>query len=410
MSLTRYSAFRGLIQIDTANNLQSNQNHLQMKSQTVILSLLFFVSSIVFQACRDKNDTASPKGTFDSQNLNTWLDEAMKVNSNVPGMLALVSIPEELNWVNAQGIANQKNGELMVPNHQFVIASLTKPMTATIILQLIEEGKLELDAPVANWLSIDMLNQLTSIQGTAYGGHLTIEHLLNHTSGIFDYLNDGQVHLEAFLNRPEERYTLQDRIEIGIREGSTELIPGEGYIYSNTNYILLGMIIEKITGEALSTQFRKRIFQPLAMSNSYIAPNENDIQELARGYYQDFDITDFTTNFNWNNPAGGVISTLQDLEQFMRGLASGQLFTNSNSMARMKEFGRGGYGLGIQAFSNSKSHGLVWGHDGGDPGYFSFMIYIEKRDAVIIFAGNRADIEVEESAYFVNKVIDALSK
>ena len=133
-----------------------------------------------------------------------------------------------------------------------------------------------------------------------------------------------------------------------------------------------------------------------------------DLSKLANGYFQDHNVTQFTVNFNWGNPAGGVVSTLNDIQLFLKALANGSLFQSTQTLDAMMTFGKGNYGLGVQAFINNDRDGLVWGHDGGDPGYFSYMIYIEDKEATIIFAGNRADIEVENPAIFVNQAVNGI--
>lgn len=380
-----------------------------------VLGVCLCACFLTLYACEKEDSTPTPNPdptstTLTPDQLRTWLDNSLTENPNVPGAVALVDVPGQIEWMDATGLANTAENEQFTTDHQFIIASLTKPITATAVLQLVEEGQLQLDAKVSNWLDLGVLNSLTAINGVGHGADLTVRQLLNHTSGIFDYLNNGQVHLEGFQNDPSKRYTLLERVLFAQTLGQAHATPGDAYFYSNTNYILLGMLLETIEGKGLEDIFQTRIFQPLEMTQSFIAPDDADIDQLARGYFQDFDITDFTTNFNWGNPAGGVVSTVEDLSKFIRALSKGELFQKETTLNQMLTFNYADYGLGVQAFLNGDPHGLVWGHDGGDPGYFSFMIYMEKVDAVIIYAGNRADIEVEQAAYFPSQVVDALAQ
>ena len=382
-----------------------------MKSLTVrwpFLPLLIFL--FLASSCDNEDDNASPSSEITDAQLDNLLEETMLANANVPGMIALVDIPDQISWSGAAGTAQYETGVPMATDHQFFAASLTKVMTATIILQLMEQEAFTLYSPVADWLDIDLLDSLTTFNGVAYGEELTFRHLLNHTSGIYDYLDNGSVHLEAFANDPERRYTLEDRVAIALERGSAMFRPGVDYFYSNTNYILLGMVIEAVTGRDIAEVFQERIFDPTGMTNTYLKPTATDLDRLCHGYYQDFDVTNFSTNFNYGSSAGGVVSTVDDLHSFMQYLSSGNMFLRSSTLELMKSFNYAGSGFGLKSFFDREPFGLVWGYDGADPGYYCYMLYLEKQEGIIVFAGNRAEIEVDDTAYFVNKVIEALAQ
>jgi D-alanyl-D-alanine carboxypeptidase len=375
-----------------------------MKKTNSLIVLLLILSLLLTSCSTDDN---TDKVILDSEYLKSILNESLVINNNVPGVVALVDRPSEVLWKEAIGFSNIENETNMSIDNQFIAASITKTFIATIILQMHEEGLLNIEDNVSNFLDISLLDDLTLIDGASYGSSLKIIHLLNHTSGIFDYLDNGQLHLEAFQNNPTAQYTNQQRITAAIQRGQPYAIVGNEFHYSNTNYILLSEIIEIVTNQNLEQVMNSRIFTPLQMSDSHIG-NPNGYNNLAEGYFQDFNLTAFSSNFNFNSGDGGLVTTVDDLHLFARALFSGSLFENSNTIELMKHNYANDYGLGIRIFNSEGNLGNVYGHDGSDPGYFAYLVYAETSDTVIIYAGNRAEVEVENPAFFINSILQNL--
>jgi D-alanyl-D-alanine carboxypeptidase len=271
--------------------------------------------------------------------------------------ILLVKSPT-ISWEGAAGIADGLE-EAMTADHKFKIASIAKTMTATVVLQLVEEGRLSLDDTLEKFVdsSIVDLDTLLIHQGTSCGRRITIRQLLGHTSGIPDYMEDPQFvpfvleHADTQWS-PEMIFGCYYEWEVNTKPTFS---PGEDFIYSDLNYVLLAMIIEKATDSTLAEQYRKRIFDPLGMTNSYLEFYEEPrgSSPLSHAFLGGMDISaSINTSFDWGG--GGVVSTCEDLDVFFRALLGGRLFTKESTLRQMlaaADLGHGGkeydYGFGI---------------------------------------------------------------
>jgi len=290
----------------------------------------------------------------------------------VHNTVLLVECPT-IKWKGAAGMADGKN-ESMTADHKIKIASIGKTFTATVVLQLVEEGQLNLYDTIDMFVDNPtvMVDSLHIHEGVQYGRQITIEQLLGHTSGIADYMEDPRF-IPDVLERPHMQYNsamiLGKYYEYRTNE-SPAFAPGEGFNYSDVNYVLLGMIIEHVTGAALQDQYRARIFDRLGMENSYLEYYEEPRGDnpLSHAYFSDMDLVDdVNTSFDWGG--GGIVSTCEELNTFFRALLDGKLFKKESTLRQMlaaADEGNGGtdydYGLGIMKRS---IHGLTfYGHGG----------------------------------------------
>ncbi len=269
----------------------------------------------------------------------------------------LVDAPN-IRWKGAAGLADGLE-EGMTADHTFKIASIAKTMTATVVLQLVEEGKLDFDDTLEEVLDTSLvdLDTVHVLNGVSYGREITIRQLLGHTSGLADYMEDPRF-IPFVLEHPEQQWSPEiifgKYYEWGVNTRAA-FPPGAGFNYADTNYVLLAMIIEDVTGSTLAEQYRKRIFVPLGMTNSYL-----EFYEEPRGsgrhshaFFGAVDIsTSINTSFDWGG--GGVVSTCEELNMFFRALLHGRLFTKDATVKQMlvaTDAGLGGeeydYGLGI---------------------------------------------------------------
>ncbi len=327
-------------------------------------------------------------------------------HTNVPGAALYVSIPGQGVWLGARGLADQGRGIPMVPLDRFRIASVTKTFVATVILQLMQEGWLTLDDTVERWLPGVVPN----------GDRINLRHLLTHTSGLYDYLDNG------FMDR-----VMADR---GRTWSPYELVayavshppyfgPGEPerWRYSNTNYILLGLVAEQATGHALIYEIRHRIIEPLGLYNTYFDTYESLPGGVTRGYSGTRDYTDINMSFAW--AAGGMVSTTEDLGRFAQGLFGGRLLGPA-AMDEMRRFvnvyGAWGttdlvYGDGIMqrmlriTVADPASAGLVWGHTGALMGYRTSMWYLPQSGITVVATTNQMYSEPNE---LVTRAIDII--
>ncbi|WP_299531764.1 serine hydrolase [Ulvibacterium sp.] len=351
-----------------------------------------------------------PKLVAQSESLQKELmaltDEYLRINPEASGVIASVSYPNATNWKYSPGHVGRDGNTPLSGNEKFIAASITKTFVAACILQQEEEGLLSLDDKVIQYLDESTIKNLTEYNGKSYEQELTLEHLLRHTSGIFDYLNKGQVHLNGYENDPEREYTLQERIDFALELGAATHKLGK-YGYSNTNYILLGMIAEKVDNANIADIIERRIIVPLGLKNTSLQPSDDVIPQMFKGYYTDWDLTKFTLHFNKMNPAGGILTTTDDLTVFAQGLFRGKLFKSEATLPKMLDFKKG-YGLGVMLFDKSKRTGRVMGHSGFDPGYTCYLTYLENQDITVVTVINQSELVVTMPAFLIVKIVHLL--
>ncbi len=246
------------------------------------------------------------------------------------------------------------------PNDQYRIASITKTFLATVILQMWEEGKIDLQDRAADYLSgIDYLrfDEFLLLNKTSYADRITIEQLLQHGSGLADIFTDAEFKFNLSVLTHKRRHYDVPRIvkryfKYNLHKKPSSK-PGEGYHYSDMNYLLLGLIIEQVSGESLPQQIRTRILEPLAMDNTwyeyYEAPAGHG--RTADAYFNRIKVTEkINTSYEWGG--GGMISTTRELGIFFKALLAGELFERESTAEMMMDtapsenYG-GSYGMGL---------------------------------------------------------------
>ena len=330
-------------------------------ARSILLTLLA-VSVYIFIAISQQASLAADSVTEGGdvpRELAALVEQQINTESEDPihNVVLLVEAPW-LKWKGAAGMADGKQ-EPMTADHKFKTASISKAFTATVILQLMEEGQLDLDDTLEKFFDsseID-LDSLHIHNGVSYGRTITVEQLLAHTSGIRDYMEDPRFIPDVLAN-PEIQYSPALILRWYFRYRTNEQAafpPGKGWAYADPNYVLLGMIIQKVTGSTLQEQYRTRIFAPLGMENTYLEFYEEPRGSLplSHAYMSTIDINDnINTSFDWGG--GGTVSTCEELNTFFRALLHGELFEQEGTLKRMlaaAEKGYGGeeydYGLGI---------------------------------------------------------------
>ncbi|UZQ52793.1 serine hydrolase [Trichothermofontia sichuanensis B231] len=293
--------------------------------------------------------------------LQTILNQVQQ-NPLFKGSTLSVVTPDGSFWHGASGFSDAETGQQMRPDDRLEIASATKPFVAVTVLQLVQEGKLSLDDSLSKWLP-NVAQRLDN------GNRATIRQLLNHTSGIVDYLD---AFVSAVFVDPElqtKRWTAEQVLTYAYGKNSDET-PGQ-YAYSNTNYVLLGLIIEKATGNSLAQQIRQRILQPLGMQNTFYAPQENVTGGYAPNYISlEGTPIELDTQVNptlLGAGASGIVSTTADMSRFMQALKEGELLPPA-LFQQMREDGIPNqelrYGLGIFTYTQT-GVGTIVGHNGG---------------------------------------------
>lgn len=293
-----------------------------------------------------------------------------------PGLVAWVQDGDRTT-VFAHGVANTRTQARMTGRHRFKIASITKPMVAAVVLQLVEEGELSLSDSLEDWLP-----------GTfPRGDDISIEHLLTHSSGLVDF--DAIERLGKLVD--SGRATPRSVVALSAKE-PLSFDPGSQAVYSNTNYVVLGLIIEKVTQLSLEDNLHSRLFDPMRMSTASSHAEPLPDAPMAHGYYENQDITGEELGFAL--AAGGLVMTAGDVGRFFRGLFEGQVVAKE-VVARMARDrvgpieGWSGYGYGLGRVRTQC--GLAYGHTGLTAGFVSEAWTLESLDRSAVVMANRAE-------------------
>ncbi|TDD87676.1 class A beta-lactamase-related serine hydrolase [Actinomadura darangshiensis] len=271
--------------------------------------------------------------------------------------------------VLTSGVADVKTGAPMRGDSRFRIGSMTKSYTATVMLQLVGEHRVDLDAPVERYLP-------GVVRGHGNDGRkITVRQLLQHTSGlpdVLDYLSPQEM-----LKDPLAHHDARELVGIALAHPPT-FEPGEGWKYTNTGYLLAGMIIEKVTGRTYNDEIRRRIIRPLHLRETFVPGDSPEIPgPHPRGYVrpgEDAPLMDLTAfNPSSAGPAGGMISSGTDHNRFLDALVRGRLLRPAQLRQMMRTRPTGNpdgraYGLGLES-RPLPCGGVYWGHGGDILGY-----------------------------------------
>ncbi|HDR7992789.1 TPA: beta-lactamase family protein [Bacillus cereus] len=331
-------------------------------------TVLYTTPNSIVKAETTKNVSSSLQTATQSDR--TSVKKAMRdaLQLGYPGILAQISKGGKT-WSYTAGIADLRTKKPMKTDFRFRIGSVTKTFIATVLLQLAGENRLNLDDSIEKWLP-------GVIQGNGYDSNqITIRQILNHTSGIADYVKSKDFDMKD----TKKAYTAEEFVKMGISL-SPEFAPAKGWSYSNTGYVVLGMLIEKVTGNSYAEEVENRIIEPLELSNTFLPGNSTVIPgtKHARGYER-YDGENELKDVTYSNPGssdGDMISTAEDLNKFFSYLLSGKLLKEQQLKQMLTTVPTGiegidGYGLGI--YETKLHNGIsIWGHAGGVPGFSTF--------------------------------------
>jgi D-alanyl-D-alanine carboxypeptidase len=356
---------------------------IKLPSLVVLLGILFFLALLASLGCGNYGQGDSGFSDDTVERLDKAITEQMQEN-NLPGVVVGVWVSGEGRYVVARGKANLKTGEARDLDDQFRIASITKTFIATAILQLVEEGKLSKSDKLSKWYP-----------NFPNSEKITIEDLLRMQSGIVDPDYEDTIH----------RYTSPEEvIEASAERGYVFGTPGQSSQYSNVNYILLGEIISKVSGNDTGDQITMSILKPLGMKNT-IYPTNNDLPGDLRGYTYSFSTADLkdTTNLNPTaiDGAGSMISDISDLKTWAKAVCTGRLLKPETQKARLQTQQIQGrpdfveYGEGIM------KAGKFYGHGDEIPGFNTVLWYLPEEGATFVVNVNRLDDYSEPPAELI---------
>jgi D-alanyl-D-alanine carboxypeptidase len=341
----------------------------------------------------EPTDTVSPTPISSEGSAIQALLDTERQTFDTPGAIALLRRGDS-EWAASSGAADE-SGSQITADTRFRIASNTKPITAALILDAVHGGSFSLD---------DSVNDL--VPGVLQQPTVTVRQLLSHTSGIFDEINqpdifadipqlqDSALQSEArdieASYQVDERTIMPDRLIVALSETHDRYFaPGTDYHYSNTNYQLAGMILEKLTGMSLSDLLQAKMLLPLRLTHSTLLPPDTGSPEF-RGYVRSttdgslIDVTDDLLIFGNGGP-GGIITTADELLTMLQAIVSGQLLAQP-LIAEMERPLFAGYGLGLGTYN--LSCGEFFGHEGLTNGTQSIVVVSASGDTGAVIALN----------------------
>jgi D-alanyl-D-alanine carboxypeptidase len=365
---------------------------------------LMLIFCLAISACGSSTGTQATAPNALGQRLQPLVEAQMKA-MQVPGAAIFVQGAGSQSWAANLGTSNLATHAPMSPDMHFRIGSITKTFVGTVILQLVDEGKIKLDDPISKYQP-EVPN----------GNNITVREVLNMSSGLYSYSDDdgfGKImDAELYGNNMNRVWEPKELLAIAFKH-PPYFAPGKGFHYSNTNYILLGLMIEQLTGHAVEDEIQHRILTPLGMNNTsmpqitssaipnpyprgytFVTPATQTGQSGGKSKNNSPDATnplDVTmVNPSWGWTAGNMISTAHDLQIWAKVLVTGKLLSAATQKERLSWLAIPGvsptyplkYGLAIADFD-----GFI-GHNGGLPGFQSFMGYMPEKSEMIVILTN----------------------
>ena len=348
-------------------------------------------------ACK-KNDTGLPAIPTQNSKYQRIVDQFMAAGA---AGVSIAVISPQGTWTGAGGMADVQHKIAMTSNSTLRIGSMTKMFTTATILKLQEEGKLSIKDKISKYISGDITNRI------ANANEVTIEQCLNHTAGIREYLTEEDVRA-GILNGTNIKSSAARYLQF-IYDKPATFPAGGGSSYSNSNYLLLSLVIGNIAGKPAYQVVKEKVIDPLHLTNTFAG---NAIPAtLTKCYYREKDkegelqdVTDLDNNALGGEGAldGGMIATSGDVARFLEALLTGKILSPS-SMKMMETFGQkpvdpadafdnpdllyyNGYGLGLMKLSTDK--GIALGHDGHVYGFIGKAYYLPEEKVTMVILLN----------------------
>lgn len=318
---------------------------------------------------------------FAQQNLDSEFeritDSVLAVNPMIPGMIVSY-VCGDYKWEKAKGYSDLEKKTPMSLENTYRIGSVTKTFTISVLLQLVDEGKLSLDDKLSKFFP-----EIPNSE------NITIKMLADMRSGLYNY-SESDIFEDSLENRPSKKWTDDELISLAMKF-PPYFPPDSNFHYSNTNTILIGKIIEKLTGNSWQGEIKKRIIDPLGLKNTQTANGTEMFGNYSHGYMQldsaSPKLTDVTTYYDvtWASAAGDIISDIHDIKIYLRALGGGKFYSAKMQEARKQwaiTHGNLKYGLGMFSVDG------FLGHNGGIPGFTNFSAYSPERNCSIIVMYN----------------------
>lgn len=316
---------------------------------------------------------------------------------DVPSIQVSVIIPDQGKWSCGAGWADPKQKRVATPSDIYHIGSISKMYTSAVIMKLVQEGIISLEDSLAKYM-----------EGFPGSEKITIRHLLNHTSGIYNYTENKGFQIKTVLLR--KQWSVNEMLELG-EAGELYFQPGTEHYYSNTNYVILGYIAQRVTGKPFSTLLQEEFLTPLALDRTFFVIQDTLPADAIRGYDISLlgtgplgikkDMESLTIPFETSSfTAGGIVASASDVSEFTLALFEGEGL-NEESKAMMNVFietvdedvpQQTGYGLGLRRLEIGGEE--LRGHTGIFPGFSNVSMYSPDKGYVITVLTNLSVVEV----------------
>ncbi|WP_335583097.1 serine hydrolase domain-containing protein [Mycobacterium sp. MS1601] len=333
-----------------------------------------------------------PAAVAQPPDLRAQLDEAIAATvteMGIPGAIVGLSIPGRIDYTTAVGVGDTATGvPLSVTDHSR-IGSVTKTFTGTAVLQLVDQGRIRLTDPIAMY-----------VEGVPNGDRITLDMLGRMRSGLFNYSDDKAFQDRFFAQAPTGpdafATTPRELVDIAFRH-PPNFAPNEKFEYSNTNTVLLGMVVARVTGQSLPDYLRQHVFAPLGLGQTTWPTNGAMPEPFTHGYVDvpDSGVVDSTFwNPSWGDAAGAIISDLADMKAWAAAVGRGWSLRPETHAQRLS--GDSAYPGVTYAFAIFDTHGWI-GHNGDIPGYTTVSVYLPEQDATLVVFAN-SDVPTDHSA------------
>lgn len=369
-------------------------------------ALAIFVGLLALVGGTVPASSARAPSTSDvASELERALERYVTNHPTVPGAVLRVEAPGiGLSWEGANGLFAFGQDHPLQPIDAFRTASVTKTFTAATVLRLVEEGRLSLGDSIATYLPRKLVRRIAVINHRSYGRLITVRQLLNHTSGVYDYATDPGWRDEVLAD-PQRTWRPRDLVQVAIRNGDPYFRPGRGFHYSDTGYVLLGLIVQRVTGLPLAAAYRALLpLSELGLDDMYLEgrePPPAGSSERAHQYIDDIDTTAWNPSFD-SFGGGGLVATAADLDTFIRALFEGRVFTYPTTLDAMLRVSRyANYALGL--FRDREVGRRAWNHTGF---FGSFMYYVPSLDLSFAGSVNQATAPTVGLVRSVIRIID----
>lgn len=343
------------------------------------------------------------------QALATWADRA-----GVPGAALTLSLPDGSEVTATTGVRDLTTGESVRPDEFWRIASITKPMVSAVVLRLAEQGRIRVEAPVADYLGAGWARGYLW-NGVDYGDLITVADLLAHTSGFKEYAFDPSFYLFVG-DRLDVPMTPQEVVAWAVTEGA-QFAPGTGYLYNTVGHVVAGLVIEAVTGRPIEVVMREELFDLADVDHLYLTPREFPPTRVPAGYvqgllrmalnllpaleeYRDqatvgefYDITAVPQAVLTSAPfsGGGLEARLGDVAQVFRALFDGTVLSAESVATFTTTVLDTDYGLGISV--GMVDDLVVYWHGGGVPGFRSHALYAPELDVSLVVSANLIPVD-----------------